>query len=751
MRLIHSEPLRKVIARKQIEDQQTYDIAQAHGYLLKASGDAVTTHSLVGTLTLSSSGWLMLTVPNALVRGAFDALDEPGAELPTQVTGSLNAHISVMRPEEVERIGGANKITERGHQFHYTLGPIQEAEPKTWDGISKVWFIKCISKELQDLRKSYGLSPKPNDNKFDFHITIAVRKKKVLQNNDVAKAASEKAAIGIGVIASLASLGTSMDRKKPEPTDPELELLADDKELNELRKLPVELAPTKRKRKTVPPHVVTALNSVKGANYNGMWQMSPQTVDGGAEGAVAEGTGAATSTPEDLQSEDSESIASSQEEDFDCDPAHLHGIYGYYDKSDAPAGSTTDPSPDGGVVIDSTGDEYLKTSSDVADDEEKQKRKEQAKLLTAAGVPLAGGTAAALGLMTSTSSKMPAQVTKFPGQTEPSVVRGRVSSNSPASVLENTGDAYIYAGPEDLGRSHVVANNIPELAEGIKGKLTPGQRLGLLEIQGHGAYTHQDIGNNEGPLGRISPKTVSTAADELKHLPWAPDANIIGYGCNTGICAPLPGGKPQNNWLKYLADNTGVNTWGARGYVGTQPGGLNQDVHSTHHGDPSTPRIEAGAHNRAGEDYAYTKYAPGKDPERVETQTRDTASKETFGWQPNSRLAELLYGIGKPSALAGTLATPLISDKRTARNVAAGASGLAAPMAIQEILTRFNEAQGRNAMGVGEGLSEHLKSQSKAAPYAALASLPLVTYGLANMLGRWKDKKPEKKEKPEDK
>jgi hypothetical protein len=170
-----------------------YDVGNALGWLSRSSKQASVNHMLSGRLYLSKSGWLLLSVPNALARGVFDALTAPGAELPT--AGALNvpnvkedlfnAHISVMTADEVASIG-ADKITERGHVFHYGLGPIKEITPKNIDGVSKVWAIQVASPALAALRKSYGLTPLPHSD-HQFHITVAVRRKKVLQNNDVSK------------------------------------------------------------------------------------------------------------------------------------------------------------------------------------------------------------------------------------------------------------------------------------------------------------------------------------------------------------------------------------------------------------------------------------------------------------------------------------------------------------------------------------------------------------------------------------
>jgi hypothetical protein len=172
-------------------DRELHAAGNAHVHLAKYAGDAVRTDALAGRLYFSRTGWLLLSVPNALGRGAFDALDEAGVELPTsESTGQYNAHVTVMRPDEVEACGGPQKITERGHSYRYTLGPVKTVEPKTWADVSKVWYITVDSPELKELRRTYGLTPLPHNNEFDFHITFGVRKKRVLQSGPASKAAA---------------------------------------------------------------------------------------------------------------------------------------------------------------------------------------------------------------------------------------------------------------------------------------------------------------------------------------------------------------------------------------------------------------------------------------------------------------------------------------------------------------------------------------------------------------------------------
>jgi hypothetical protein len=161
-----------------------------HSEPIKAAGAPELSYGLAGKLYASKSGWLLLQAPNDIGRAAFKALNEPGISLPTSGDAeTYNAHISVMRPEELQQIGGIDKITERGKDFHYTLGPVKTVVPGTWDGVSRVWFIEVQSPELKALRRTYGLSSLPNDT-YEFHITFAVRKVGVLRSNPTSKAAS---------------------------------------------------------------------------------------------------------------------------------------------------------------------------------------------------------------------------------------------------------------------------------------------------------------------------------------------------------------------------------------------------------------------------------------------------------------------------------------------------------------------------------------------------------------------------------
>jgi hypothetical protein len=164
-------------------------LAEQGQQLVKEADDPQTVYCLTGRLYLSASGWLLLSVPNALARGAFEALDEPGIELPPD----FSAHVSVARPSEVEQMGGGARVSERGKTFTYNLGPLKTVKPLGWSDVSRVWFLSVNSPELQAFRRSYGLPSLPTTEggkELPFHLTVAVRKKTVLNDNEVSKAAA---------------------------------------------------------------------------------------------------------------------------------------------------------------------------------------------------------------------------------------------------------------------------------------------------------------------------------------------------------------------------------------------------------------------------------------------------------------------------------------------------------------------------------------------------------------------------------
>lgn len=145
--------------------------------------EAAPAYNLRGML-YASGPWVLLGVPAGIVRGYFSAMQEPGIELPMDGTRLQNSMV-VMSREDTELLGGVDKIVERGKQFGYTLSRLVETEGDGKSDIAKAWFILAHSPELQDLRRSYGLSSLPHDGQHDFRVPVAVRRKGVLGRNEL--------------------------------------------------------------------------------------------------------------------------------------------------------------------------------------------------------------------------------------------------------------------------------------------------------------------------------------------------------------------------------------------------------------------------------------------------------------------------------------------------------------------------------------------------------------------------------------
>lgn len=167
-----------------------YWARQAYQLGTKLASDTTPSYSLTGLLYVTEHNgkpFGLLSVPNAMVRGVFDALHEPGIELPLS-DGRLNAHVTVFRPEEIEAIGGPDKlINDRGKPFRYSLGRLVELVPDGWADVAKCWVLTVHSPELQALRRSHGLPSLPNEGKYAFHITVGRRMKGVTGYNDKTK------------------------------------------------------------------------------------------------------------------------------------------------------------------------------------------------------------------------------------------------------------------------------------------------------------------------------------------------------------------------------------------------------------------------------------------------------------------------------------------------------------------------------------------------------------------------------------
>jgi hypothetical protein len=162
-----------VVWRLSTEPQYVADL------LAKSAGAELTEVELRSTLKVND-GFVYLEVPEALIDGFFKLIPGRGLDKPEVASDKkeyVGAHISVMYPEEYEKIvKRRKKLREVGEDFSYTVDRLYSTTPENWDDVKEVFFLTVKSPELEALRKKYGLSKKLNGH--DFHITLAVRRRK---------------------------------------------------------------------------------------------------------------------------------------------------------------------------------------------------------------------------------------------------------------------------------------------------------------------------------------------------------------------------------------------------------------------------------------------------------------------------------------------------------------------------------------------------------------------------------------------
>jgi len=123
---------------------------------------------MIGKLKANQKGkYAILEVPKEFADAIYDAIYEEGMQKPDD-----HAHISVMNKEEIDQLD--MPLEEDDQEFAFSLGGIESCEPEGWEEMEKVWFVKCDSPQLQEVRKKYGFTPLMNED-HEFHITIAVK------------------------------------------------------------------------------------------------------------------------------------------------------------------------------------------------------------------------------------------------------------------------------------------------------------------------------------------------------------------------------------------------------------------------------------------------------------------------------------------------------------------------------------------------------------------------------------------------
>jgi hypothetical protein len=120
-----------------------------------------------GRLMQKANGYLYIEVSDDFIAVALPLIDCRGKIVPlshyTRKKG-IGAHISVIL--EDERIwNDIWEVKELGQEFTFTV-----MELRTVKQAKKLWLLAVDAPDLENLRESYGLSPKLKGH--DFHITI---------------------------------------------------------------------------------------------------------------------------------------------------------------------------------------------------------------------------------------------------------------------------------------------------------------------------------------------------------------------------------------------------------------------------------------------------------------------------------------------------------------------------------------------------------------------------------------------------
>ena len=126
-----------------------------------------------GTITIDrkkDDEWGFVAVDDAIRDSIIDAMG-----FPDEFTKpDYNAHISLFDKDEVKQL--PKKIEEEGEKFKFTIDNIEMCNPDNWDEVDELYMVTCSSPCLEALRAKYGFSPKMNENKHEFHMTLAIKK-----------------------------------------------------------------------------------------------------------------------------------------------------------------------------------------------------------------------------------------------------------------------------------------------------------------------------------------------------------------------------------------------------------------------------------------------------------------------------------------------------------------------------------------------------------------------------------------------
>lgn len=118
-------------------------------------------------------GFIYLKVSEEYLDRLFTVIQEIFGDELVKGSSLVGAHVSVIRPNIGEPVFW--NIAELDSTFDFIplrMGTVvPDLDPK-WE---RVWILEIHSQALEDLRVSYGLSPRVGNSDNEFHITIATK------------------------------------------------------------------------------------------------------------------------------------------------------------------------------------------------------------------------------------------------------------------------------------------------------------------------------------------------------------------------------------------------------------------------------------------------------------------------------------------------------------------------------------------------------------------------------------------------
>jgi hypothetical protein len=146
--------------------------------LTKIASDKLEETLMKGKLRQDDEGYVFIDIDDKVIHGMYPLIDDEDVEKPPYFgKDGWGAHVSVISPDEIDEDEPLD-IKEIGDIINFKIKEVYSTNPEGWDEMDKVWFISIDAPELGKLRRKYKLPTTYKNKGHDFHITVAVRRKK---------------------------------------------------------------------------------------------------------------------------------------------------------------------------------------------------------------------------------------------------------------------------------------------------------------------------------------------------------------------------------------------------------------------------------------------------------------------------------------------------------------------------------------------------------------------------------------------